>query len=154
MGAMASAAVAGIPSLIAFVSPGFRRAAPAQWIKLGETALLDLGVPVKREFSQSVADAWVEGRVQNSVWLFSEDGEQFTAYNGRCTHLGCGYFFDAEKNVFHCPCHHGLFDVKTGAVVGGPPPRGLDTLPVRVDDGEVLVQFKQFRAGIADKVET
>ena len=154
VGATVSAAVVGIPSFLAFISPGFRRESPSRWVKLGETALLDIGVPIKRDFSQSVSDAWVEGRVQNSVWLYSEDGEQFTAYNGRCTHLGCGFAFDTEKKVFHCPCHHGLFDVKTGAVVGGPPPRGLDTLPVRVEDGEVLVEFKNYRAGIAEKIET
>lgn len=153
VGATLSAAVAGVPSVLAFISPGFRRESPSNWIKLGETALLDIGVPIKRDFTQSVSDAWVEGRVQNTVWLYSEDGEQFTAYNGRCTHLGCGVDFDPDKQVFHCPCHHGLFDVKSGAVVGGPPPRALDTLPVRVEDGEVLVQFKHFRAGIADKIE-
>ena len=118
VGATVSAAVVGIPSFLAFLSPGFRRESPSRWVKLGETALLDIGVPIKRDFSQTVSDAWVEGRVQSSVWLYSEDGEQFTAFNGRCTHLACGFAFDTDKKVFHCPCHHGLFDMKTGAVVG------------------------------------
>lgn len=154
IGSSVSAALVGVPSFLAFISPGFRRETKSAWVKLGDPALLDIGVPIRRDFTQSVADAWVDGRVQSSVWLYTEDGEEFTAYNGRCTHLGCQYGFDDEKKIFHCPCHHGLFDLKSGAVIGGPPPRRLDTLPVRVDDGEVLVEFKNFRAGVAEKIET
>lgn len=153
IGAAISAAIAGVPSLVALISPTFKRATSDKWVKLGEAALFDLDVAIKREFTESVNDAWVESRVLKSVWLYTEDGESFTAYNGRCTHLGCGYFFDDEKKVFHCPCHHGLFDLKTGEVVGGPPPRPLDRLDVKVEDGDVYVLYKDYRIGIAEKVE-
>jgi Rieske Fe-S protein len=73
-------------------------------------------------------------------------------YNGRCTHLGCNYSLDAEKKVFRCPCHTGFFDLKTGAVLGGPPPRPLDTLPVKVEDGVLYAEYQDFRLGVADKV--
>lgn len=154
LGAAVSAAITGVPAFAAFLSPAFRRAPKSSWIKLGETALLDIGVPVKRDFTQTIADAWVEGRVQNTVWLYTDDGESFTAFHGRCPHLGCGYDFNQDKQQFHCPCHHGIFDAKSGAVLGGPPPRGLDPLPVKIVDGEVLVEFKNFRAGIAERIET
>jgi menaquinol-cytochrome c reductase iron-sulfur subunit len=42
--------------------------------------------------------------------------------------------------------------VKTGKVLGGPPPRPLDTLPVKVENGEVHVMFETFRTGIEEKV--
>ncbi|NUQ10750.1 MAG: Rieske (2Fe-2S) protein [Gemmatimonadaceae bacterium] len=122
-------------------------------MRLGEAALFDIGVPFKRDFTETISDAWVESRSLKSVWLYTEDGESYTAYNGRCTHLGCGYSFDKEEGVFHCPCHHGLFDLKTGAVVGGPPPRPLDRLEVKVEDGNVLVLYKDYRIGVAEKVE-
>lgn len=152
LGASLSALLAGLPSLLAFISPAFQRRAQEKWVKLGEADLFDIGVPVQRVFSETVSDAWVETRVQHNVWLFTEDGEQFTAFNGRCTHLGCGYNYDAENTRYHCPCHHGLFDLKTGAVLGGPPPRALDTLSVKVEDGDVYVLYQDFRIGIADKV--
>ena len=56
--------------------------------------------------------------------------------------------------TFACPCHRGQFDVKTGAVLAGPPPRGLDELPVEVRDSAVYVQFKDFRLGIPERVES
>lgn len=114
---------------------------------------LDVDVPIKIDFVEPVSDAWVETRAIRTVWLYTEDLEHFTAFSGVCTHLGCSFGFDAEKKQYHCPCHHGLFDMKTGAVVGGPPPRPLDTLPVRVENGEVHVQYLSFRTGIPEKVE-
>ena len=155
-----SALLIGVPSLRAFLSPGFQRPTKKGWVKVAEADLLDISTPVKVDFVEDLTDAWVESRAIRTVWLYTEDGESFTAFSGVCTHLGCSVSFDAEpnqyhegKNMFHCPCHHGIFDMKTGAVVGGPPPRGLDTLPVRVEDGNVLVQFTSFRTGIPDKVE-
>ena len=83
---------------------------------------------------QSSTDAWLESRTLNGVWLLTEDGEKFKAYNGHCTHLGCSYIYDKERKNFFCPCHRGQFDVKTGQVLAGPPPRQLDELEVEVRD--------------------
>ena len=55
--------------------------------------------------------------------------------------------------MYVCPCHRGMFDAKTGAVLSGPPPRALDPLPVRVVEGAVQVQLKQFRTGVAERIE-
>lgn len=153
LGAALSALLAGAPSLLAFISPTFKRPAGDKWVKLGEAELFDVGVPIKRDFTDAVNDAWVESRSLKSVWLYTEDGEAFTAYNGRCTHLGCGYEFENDRKVFHCPCHHGLFDLRSGDVVGGPPPRPLDKLDVKIEDGDVYVLYKDYRIGVADKVE-
>jgi Rieske Fe-S protein len=95
----------------------------------------------------------VETRRLRNVWVYTEDGEQFTVYNGRCTHLGCNFSVDEEKNVFACPCHTGFFDIKSGAVLGGPPPRGLDQLEVRVDNGTLYARYQDFRLGVPEKVE-
>lgn len=156
-----SALLIGVPSLRAVLSPAFQRPAARKWTKVAEADLLDIGTPVKVDFVEAVNDAWVESRALRTVWLYTEDGENFTAFSGVCTHLGCSVAFDTEadqyhtaKNVYHCPCHHGIFEMKTGAVIGGPPPRALDTLPVKVENGEVLVQFVSFRTGIPDKIET
>ena len=119
-----------------------------------DVATLDVDVPIKVDFVEAENDAWVETRALRTVWLYTEDQEKFTAFSGVCTHLGCSFGFDAEKKRYHCPCHHGLFDMKTGAVIGGPPPRALDALPVKVENGEVHVLYQTFRTGISEKIET
>ena len=153
IGAALSGVLVGVPSLVAFLTPGFVRPRPKFWKKIAEADQLEIGTPVKVDFVEEVNDAWVETRALRTVWLYTEDGESFTAFSGVCTHLGCGFGFDSAKKEYHCPCHHGLFDMKTGAVTGGPPPRPLDTLPVKVEDGAVFVQHQLFRSGVPEKSE-
>ena len=143
----------GVPAVRAFLSPALKPPSKRNWIKVAQADQIDIGTPVKVDFTETVTDAWVETRALRSVWLRTEDGETFTAWSGICTHLGCAFGIDAERKVFHCPCHHGLFDLETGKVVGGPPPRALDLLPVRVVGGAVQIILKQFQAGVAEQVE-
>jgi len=142
-----------LPSLRAFLSPIFKKPRGKRWVKLGEADQFDVGLPpTKVDFAETVNDAWVESRALRSVWVHTEDGEKFTVYNARCTHLGCSVFFDKEKGALHCPCHHGLFDVPTGTVLGGPPPRPLDALEWKVEDGSLYCAYQDFRVGIAQKI--
>jgi menaquinol-cytochrome c reductase iron-sulfur subunit len=150
--ALISAVLVGLPSLRAFLSPGSRRKAPQRWIKLGEVEQMEPGAPIRFDFTETVNDAWVQSRSLRGVWIYSEDGESFTVYNGHCTHLACSYGFNKEKGIFQCPCHHGLFDVKTGKVMGGPPPRPLDTLETKVEEGFLYAAYVDFRAGISEKI--
>jgi Rieske Fe-S protein len=153
-GALVSAGLVSVPVLRAFFSPTSKVSAAATWVKVADdTALLDIGVPIRVNFVQTLQDAWVETRTLNGVWLYTEDGEKFKAYNGHCTHLGCSYFYDKEKKNFFCPCHRGQFDVKTGAVLAGPPPRPLDELDVEVRDAVVFVKYKDFRLGVPERIE-
>ena len=155
LGAAMAAVLVGYPSLRAFFWPTRAKVAPDHWVKVvDDVALVDIGAPVRIDFVELANDAWVETRVLNSVWVYTEDGEHFKAYNGHCTHLGCGYIYDKDKKHFACPCHHGVFDVKTGAVLGGPPPRPLDELELQVKDAEIHVKYQDFRLGIAERIES
>jgi menaquinol-cytochrome c reductase iron-sulfur subunit len=154
IGAALSAAFIGFPVVRAFVSPTLAVPPKDDWIKVtDDTALLDVGVPTRLSFVVSEQDAWVESRMVKGVWLFSEDGEKFKAYNARCTHLGCGFTYDKDAKNFLCPCHHGRFDVKTGAVLDGPPPRPLDELELQIRDSAVYVKYKEYRLGVPSRVE-
>jgi thiosulfate dehydrogenase [quinone] large subunit len=69
--------------------------------------------------------------------LVHEPTGQFRAFQAVCTHAGCTVGYDSSQHVFVCPCHGGVYDAGTGAVVGGPPPSPLPQLPVHVENGEV-----------------
>ncbi len=58
-----------------------------------------------------------------------------------CSHLGCLVNWNYLKGEFQCPCHGGRYDIE-GRVLGGPPPRPLTRLPLKIKDGKVLVGFK------------
>ena len=153
LGAAISALLVGVPAASAFLSPGFKRPVKRDWVKVADdVSTLDVGTPVKVDFVEASRDAWVESRTLRTVWLYTEDGETFTAYSGTCTHLGCSFGYDKEKDLFVCPCHRGIFEVKTGKVLSGPPPRPLDALPVKIENGEVHVLYESFRTGIEAKV--
>lgn len=61
--------------------------------------------------------------------------EQYFAYGQKCTHLSCPVYFEREHGRLECPCHEDGFDVQTGNVLYGPPPRPLDRIELEVRDG-------------------
>jgi rieske iron-sulfur protein len=69
----------------------------------------------------------------------SADG--VVAYSGVCTHAGCDVtLWQAETRRFRCPCHESEFDPRDGGrVVGGPAPRRLPRLPLKVVDDAIVV---------------
>jgi Rieske Fe-S protein len=65
-------------------------------------------------------------------------GGELHAFSQRCTHLGCVVYWEAEHRRLFCPCHHGAFDARTGAVTAGPPQRPLGRIAVEVrSDGMI-----------------
>lgn len=67
----------------------------------------------------------------------SRAAADIVAYSAVCTHTGCDVAdWDAETLRFQCPCHDSQFDPADGArVVGGPAPRQLPSLPLKLADG-------------------
>ncbi len=64
------------------------------------------------------------------------------AYSAICTHLGCAVYAALnQEGLIACPCHASLFAPAEGAaVVGGPAPRPLPSIPVSVDgEGNIVV---------------
>ncbi|MBF0537126.1 MAG: ubiquinol-cytochrome c reductase iron-sulfur subunit [Nitrospirae bacterium] len=75
-----------------------------------------------------------------AVFIVAHEDKCF-ALSPVCTHLGCLVSFSRHGNAFICPCHGGKYDVE-GNVIGGPPPRALTRLPMRVDKGKVYIGLK------------
>lgn len=150
-GAIASSLLAGLPALRAFASPLSTARRGPQWVRLGEAEQFEFGTPTRVDFAETIQDAWIESRAARSVWVVTDDGETFTVFNGRCTHLACSYAFLENQKLFRCPCHNGSYDVKTGAVLGGPPPRPLDKLETKVEHGYLYAAFENYRPGVPEK---
>jgi rieske iron-sulfur protein len=67
--------------------------------------------------------------------------EGIVAYSAICTHTGCDVInWHPDRQLLECPCHYSLYDPKEGAkVVGGPSPRPLPALPLKSEDGRLVV---------------
>jgi len=62
---------------------------------------------------------------------------EFFAYKQRCTHLSCPVEWQPERGRLYCPCHNGAFDIRSGAVLQGPPPRPLPAIVFEMRGEEV-----------------
>lgn len=62
----------------------------------------------------------------------------FIALTAVCTHLGCIVKWVSDKGEFLCPCHGGRYSAQ-GKVLSGPPPRPLESYPIKIEDTELVV---------------
>lgn len=69
-----------------------------------------------------------------AILVRTPDG-QYHAYGQKCTHLACPVYYEQRHGRLECPCHEGGFDVRTGNVLYGPPPRPLDRIVLEVREG-------------------
>lgn len=70
--------------------------------------------------------------------LLQPEAGQFIALSAVCTHLGCIVKWVNDKGEFLCPCHGGKFSTN-GQVLGGPPPKPLESYPVEIVDQDIMV---------------
>ena len=67
----------------------------------------------------------------------------FHAIQDLCTHdggpLGEGTL---DGGAILCPRHGALFDVRSGAVLRAPAAAPVDTYPLKVEDGQILVELE------------
>jgi Rieske Fe-S protein len=69
--------------------------------------------------------------------LLRLDGDELYAFSQKCTHLGCVVYYEEPEQRWHCPCHEGNFEARTGAVISGPPTRPLGRIEVELRSGTV-----------------
>lgn len=126
-----------------------------------------VGQPVKvADLSEKITRAWPQGKAKDgspllrkgepnnllAVYRFPKgqieaptvmdatiDGE-VVAYSDICTHAGCSVEDNkAKAGSMNCPCHSGQYDPKRGCtVIGGPPPRGLSQLPIKLEGDQIV----------------
>lgn len=149
-----------------FATPRTRRdflGLAAAWSAIGAFVMALLGamrLPMPSVFPESNTRVKL-GRPQDFVigsttyfpshrlWLY-RDEEGLHAISSVCTHLGC----IAERTAtgeFHCPCHGSRFDA-SGAVTGGPAPKGLVWVELTVSPEGWLVADTLKDVGAGNKL--
>ncbi|MCX5212761.1 Rieske (2Fe-2S) protein [Kitasatospora sp. NBC_00240] len=71
-----------------------------------------------------------------------------------CTHLACGVLRredHPEREGLYCPCHEGVFDVRTGEVTSGPPPRPLPKVLMVEDEQGAIWAIGTARSGESEE---
>lgn len=120
----------------------------ASWYVVGPVDEVPQGQPVKRSIVVSQDAGWGRFNSQRLIWLIRE-GAQLTVFSATCPHLGCT--INTTTQGFVCPCHGSAWDA-AGKYLGGPAPRGMDTLEHRVEEGLVKVKYQFFKPGVEAKV--
>jgi Rieske Fe-S protein len=64
--------------------------------------------------------------------------DTYAAYSQKCTHLSCAVFYSATHDHIECPCHNGIFSVKDGSVIQGPPTRRLPRILLESRGSELV----------------
>jgi Rieske Fe-S protein len=70
---------------------------------------------------------------------------ELVAYSQQCTHLSCAVIPRPEQGVLHCPCHEGLFDLRTGAPRAGPPRRPLPRILLEIRGRDIYATGVEWR---------
>lgn len=67
--------------------------------------------------------------------------DDVVAYSAICTHSGCEVDESlGESQTLFCSCHGSIFDPRdSGLVIGGPAPRSLPALPLRLVEGRLVI---------------
>ncbi len=148
----AAIATMAVPAVYV-LAPDRRAGNGGRWIRTLHLDALPDGEPTRVVLIADVRDAWTLAKDQElgAVWLLRK-GEAVTALSAVCPHLGCA--IDARKGApgFACPCHDSDFGA-AGERLTGPSPRGMDPLATRLEDGYVMVDFREYRQGSKERVE-
>ena len=140
-----------VPLVGYIIFPAFRRQ-EKKWVPVGKLDELPVEEPIDLQYTETVKDGWLKTSSTKGIWAIKHKDNQVTVFSPICPHLGCGYRWDETAGLFKCPCHGSIYDID-GNVKGGPAPRPLDTLPVKVEDGQLLVIYRQYKSGLSKKVE-
>lgn len=140
-----------IPLIGYVISPALKRREQS-WIEVANLSDLPVDEPTQLDHVTTIRDGWMERKSQKAVWAVKQVDGNVIVYSPICTHLGCGYRWEGEDRKFKCPCHGSVYDVM-GQVLAGPAPRSLDVLPSKIDNGRLLVMYKEFKAGLPNAVE-
>ena len=133
----AIAAGLGLPAATYLLSPP-KTTGGHDWVEAGDASRLIARVPEQWVFRRNRRDGWKVISEKLSAWMLKKPSGEIVAFAPQCTHLGCAYHWNSDKQQFICPCHSSTFSAD-GEVLSGPAPRPLDRYSVRIRDHKVFI---------------
>lgn len=152
VGGLAMGALLAVPVLRYILYPLYSNSALSRWSKVGLVDSLPAAgkPPVKMEITFRKLDGWRETVTTESVYVLRSADGKVRVLSAICPHLGCTVQWRASKSNFFCPCHGSTFS-ENGKHLAGPARRGMDPLPTRQDQGDLLVHFEFFREDVPNR---
>jgi menaquinol-cytochrome c reductase iron-sulfur subunit len=152
-GGAAVGALLAVPLVRFALYPVLARTTEKSWSDVGKVDEFNsLTAPIQKLVTIEQRDGWRKTIKQQPIYVTKDPQGALIVLSAVCTHLGCSVRWVDAQNRFVCPCHGGMFS-GDGKLLGGPPPRGLDRLETKIEDGILRTQYQFFRPLIHTKEE-
>ncbi len=155
IGGAVTAVLLSIPLVRFALYPIFGGSSGARWSGLGSIdQFTPNSDPTRKTIKVMQLAGWQEGMSEKAIYVTK--GNRNGSLNGVevltavCPHLGCDVQWAAGKGIFYCPCHGSRF-APDGKYLAGPAPRGMDTLPLRLSNGQLEVRYQYYRNLLPNK---
>jgi menaquinol-cytochrome c reductase iron-sulfur subunit len=109
------------------------------WLDVARTTEATGPAPIRMKVAIQRTTGWAGATEEKAVFVIPNQQPVLSAI---CPHEGCEVVWEQQKNRFACPCHDSFFGID-GSRISGPASRGLDSLPTRVVDGTIQVQYQE-----------
>ena len=148
----AFAAVFGSLSAAAFrfLRPRLSSLDSENWTDVASLTELQTNGPVLKKIATDVLTGWATAKEDHHVYVLPDKSNQ--VLSAICPHEGCEVAWDQNSKRFSCPCHESYF-AADGSRLTGPARRGLDTLPSRVHEGKLQVQYQSFENNATEQIK-
>jgi len=157
LGLLLGAGAAGVGALLSvplfrfLLHPLLTATSSSSWKEVGSVEdLASVTSPVKKLVKIEQRDGWRKIVSEKALYVCKDSTGRLCAFSSVCPHLGCSIAWHDEKSNFLCPCHNGQF-TPDGKLLGGPPPRGMDQLEIKIEDGLLMVHYQNFRQLVRHK---
>jgi cytochrome b6-f complex iron-sulfur subunit len=136
---------------LAFLWPDLRGGFGAELtLPLDEEGILETIRSERQPFEYAPGRAYIveysEDLDADGQYAEITNGARVMALYWRCVHLGCKVPWCQSSQWLECPCHGSRYN-RWGEWQAGPAARGLDRFPLRVENGEVLVNTGEIVTG-------
>ncbi len=157
LGALMGLGTAGVGALLSVplvryaIYPLVATTTETKWSDIGSAIELGSGMPpMKRVITIEQRDGWRKLVSEKAVYIIKDKAGQLRVFSTVCPHLGCSISWNDGRQQFVCPCHGGIF-AADGATISGPPPRAMDELPSKIENGTLRVRYQYFRQLVRTK---
>jgi cytochrome b6-f complex iron-sulfur subunit len=116
-------------------------------INVGTLDLIQEDLDKKQPFYNATAQVYIQPYPKQDVakaekiypsTITAGMAQGYVALYQKCPHLGCRVPWCQTSQWFECPCHGSKYN-RVGEKRGGPAPRGMDSFPLAVTGGSIIV---------------